>query len=508
MKKYILGLILINIVFLTACENIDVSKVSDEDLARLSEKAVVCNEPYIRFGTSCCLDQNNNKICDRDERQLTEEEKEKEKDVNKETPSGITPPVTETPTEPTHPEKFIGACSIGNEFSCEDFKVEPTKTSLLIQNAVGDTIKLTSIQIGDCKNIFNQLMSTRMEKSFILTNCNNGAIGTKFDEVITIEYYTTKAGPGYPHKAQGSLTTKVEAGQVAIEEPQISWGFTHGEPPEEVTLISVNDRGTSPFDVGIELTNNGNYNIEKIVIELVGFIPEDFGKTKSDMIVNVGILKPSESKVFTFSGLNYKGTLQGNQQFTIRAKINYEYLGKGYEESKDVELLVKHLLEPIESTIGIDLSNFPDFFIQNNNFYGEIIVSDKASAEEVISASDIAVSLQFSKDGTQRIDVGATKLASEILNINKINAILIGTACNNPLIAEILNNPTDCKSGLQAGIGRIDLYESNGKVYLIVSGGTPADIRGTAVVLANYKDYDLKGISIEVRNGVLIGSAE
>ena len=29
--------------------------------------AVVCNAPYIQKGTVCCLDQNNNKICDSDE---------------------------------------------------------------------------------------------------------------------------------------------------------------------------------------------------------------------------------------------------------------------------------------------------------------------------------------------------------------------------------------------------------------------------------------------------------
>ena len=28
---------------------------------------LVCNEPYIPYGTDCCLDQNGNKICDKDE---------------------------------------------------------------------------------------------------------------------------------------------------------------------------------------------------------------------------------------------------------------------------------------------------------------------------------------------------------------------------------------------------------------------------------------------------------
>lgn len=31
------------------------------------DKPVICNKPYIRVGTNCCLDKNDNKICDNDE---------------------------------------------------------------------------------------------------------------------------------------------------------------------------------------------------------------------------------------------------------------------------------------------------------------------------------------------------------------------------------------------------------------------------------------------------------
>lgn len=31
------------------------------------EKEVVCNKPYIQVGTECCLDSNDNSICDKDE---------------------------------------------------------------------------------------------------------------------------------------------------------------------------------------------------------------------------------------------------------------------------------------------------------------------------------------------------------------------------------------------------------------------------------------------------------
>src|SRR3989338_1342686 len=103
-KETLLIPFLIIVVLIIACEKIDVSKLTDKDLERISEKLIVCNPPYIRYASECCLDQNDNKICDRDERELTSEEKENEDKINKETPSGIKPPVEETPTKPTHPE--------------------------------------------------------------------------------------------------------------------------------------------------------------------------------------------------------------------------------------------------------------------------------------------------------------------------------------------------------------------------------------------------------------------
>ena len=36
-------------------------------IPQLSGSEVVCNSPYIRVGTSCCLDKNSNAICDSDE---------------------------------------------------------------------------------------------------------------------------------------------------------------------------------------------------------------------------------------------------------------------------------------------------------------------------------------------------------------------------------------------------------------------------------------------------------
>ena len=49
MKLSIVAITLITLLFLVGCS------------------PVVCDEPYIRFGDSCCLDENSNSICDSDE---------------------------------------------------------------------------------------------------------------------------------------------------------------------------------------------------------------------------------------------------------------------------------------------------------------------------------------------------------------------------------------------------------------------------------------------------------
>jgi hypothetical protein len=86
MKKILLCMVLLVAVILMGCENIDVSKLSDSDLERISDKLVVCEQPYIRFGASCCLDQDNNKICDRDEESVDVKTAEIEEEVPIEEP--------------------------------------------------------------------------------------------------------------------------------------------------------------------------------------------------------------------------------------------------------------------------------------------------------------------------------------------------------------------------------------------------------------------------------------
>ena len=67
MHKTSIVLIFLFLFILVACDKVDVSKLSDADMKRIANNLIVCSPPYIRHGSDCCLDKNNNSICDSDE---------------------------------------------------------------------------------------------------------------------------------------------------------------------------------------------------------------------------------------------------------------------------------------------------------------------------------------------------------------------------------------------------------------------------------------------------------
>ncbi len=102
----------------------------------------------------------------------------------------------------------------------------------------------------------------------------------------------------------------------------------------------------------------------------------------------------------------------------------------------------------------------------------------------------------------QRIEVGAAKLASEVSDVKAQNTILVGGPCANAAAATVMGNPTDCTSGFEPGVGKIELWEhTNGNVAMLVAGYSALDTRNAAQVVANYNDYkgQLKGMKVQVK---------
>lgn len=134
----------------------------------------------------------------------------------------------------------------------------------------------------------------------------------------------------------------------------------------------------------------------------------------------------------------------------------------------------------------------------------ELTYPEEEAVANVYVTAGVTKKVEGSAEGVesvtiQRIEVGATKLASEIADVKAQNAILVGGPCANAAAATVMGNPADCTAGFEAGKGLIKLYEhANGNVALLVAGYAALDTRTAAQVVANYKDYTLKGTNMEV----------
>src|SRR3989344_6580784 len=90
-----------------------------------SQNDVTCNAPYIKVGTSCCLDQNYNSVCDNDEQNTQQETQQEEVkrdviglnaiDYDKKTKQIIAPKVNYNEWISDWEVEVIGYDSNGNE---------------------------------------------------------------------------------------------------------------------------------------------------------------------------------------------------------------------------------------------------------------------------------------------------------------------------------------------------------------------------------------------------------
>jgi len=189
MKYFILALFLVTIL-VVACENIDISKLSDKDLERLSEKLIVCETPYIRHGSGCCLDQNTDRICDEDEKDIPKEE-----------------PIQ---------DKFLGekcVISIGSGMFCEEFNaVAGTGVTIRIKNILTDSIWVDSVALDTPVCTFSAAdteIAADGTTDFLLA-CAGLTSGTRIEGTLTITYDVgATAGAGFSKSTTGQLTTVV-----------------------------------------------------------------------------------------------------------------------------------------------------------------------------------------------------------------------------------------------------------------------------------------------------------
>ena len=69
-KNIYVTFLLILVFFVSACTQMDLAQISEEEMDMIASRVIVCHEPYIRHETGCCLDTTKSGICDFDEIRL------------------------------------------------------------------------------------------------------------------------------------------------------------------------------------------------------------------------------------------------------------------------------------------------------------------------------------------------------------------------------------------------------------------------------------------------------
>ena len=144
--KFKLIFIILIIIFISGC-----SKIS-------------CNRPYLQVGSSCCLDQNNNKVCDVDEKAGVEQV-----DVGEAfSPKG---------------------CILGDGLSCSGFSVTESNIQMNLKNSLERTIVIHKISFTNinCEATFDETVFKGVKENFVIP-CKLTK-GSTLDSAFTIDYF-------------------------------------------------------------------------------------------------------------------------------------------------------------------------------------------------------------------------------------------------------------------------------------------------------------------------------
>lgn len=249
-KEVIFGVFLFGIIILSACEKIDVSKLTDKDLQRISKELIVCNKPYIRYASGCCLDKNDNSICDKDEQEKVTKTSS-EIPLVEETPSGITPPVKETPAQPNKPETFQEQCTLQAGISCLDFKVTSSSSTITIKNSLGYDITIDRIIANQCTALGNQGLFLNGNSATYTLTCINS--GSRYNGQVNISY--TNPETGIQHTNIGQIMAKISGELLPDVNPPIKETTTSSEQTQESQDKCTLQAGLSCLDYQVTLSH-------------------------------------------------------------------------------------------------------------------------------------------------------------------------------------------------------------------------------------------------------------
>ena len=129
-------------------------------------------------------------------------------------------------------------------------------------------------------------------------------------------------------------------------------------------------------------------------------------------------------------------------------------------------------------------------------------------ANVVVKGSDAVVSSGGSTVKTETVNpigVDFGVLDSDAPAAGTTNLIVVGGPCVNTVAARLLGNPTPCSEGFAEGEAKLAMFADNGKVALLVAGGSGQDTMAATRALVNNKadlpsSSDAKVITTNTKN--------
>ncbi|MFA5142224.1 MAG: hypothetical protein WC471_04610 [Candidatus Woesearchaeota archaeon] len=119
--------------------------------------------------------------------------------------------------------------------------------------------------------------------------------------------------------------------------------------------------------------------------------------------------------------------------------------------------------------------------------YAFFVVGSDTMASSVSGGSTTQV--------VHKINVGATKLASQVADVTAQNLVVVGGPCVNAVAAELMGNPSPCAKDFSAGKAMIKMFEATtGKVAMLVAGYEAVDTTRATKVVAQDSGAKLKAV--------------
>ncbi len=170
------------------------------------------------------------------------------------------------------------------------------------------------------------------------------------------------------------------------------------------------------------------------------------------------------------------------------------------EEQKPAEPQVVAVQE--QQKAGIPLGLYPTYFLDGTDFKANFItiVGEEAPSSYVVALANLIARTPGNKP------IGFSRLAGEISDLSRHNAIIAGTPCNNELVARLLGSPVLCDTAdLPPGKGLIRLYASqNGNVVLLAAGKTDALVLAAVNAIGTDQFISVTGNEICVQGTSLV----